>query len=217
MVLEPSRRLSGLRVRAVHQRLSAGRRDGGDAHDGARAGRPVRRAPADRRAARDRGGRRRHRASGWSLARRGAAGRAARRDVARDRAPDLDRAERPDRRIVPRRRDGSAARPRAACTLARRARGRARDRHEGQRALRAAVAARGGPARAACRRPREACRGGCRGTALGGTWYLVNRHQTGSLDGGFPRDPRRAHRRRGAVADQSLRDRVRRRLGRERG
>jgi 4-amino-4-deoxy-L-arabinose transferase-like glycosyltransferase len=27
------------------------------------------------------------------------------------------------------------------------------------------------------------------GTAIGGTWYLVNRHQTGSLDGGFPEIP----------------------------
>ena len=27
------------------------------------------------------------------------------------------------------------------------------------------------------------------GTVVGGTWYLVNRHQTGSLDGGFPEIP----------------------------
>ena len=202
---EPGGRVPGLRLRAVRQRLPAARGDGRARDDGARRLRPLRGARPGGRVRRARGRRRRRGARAGPLAPRGAPRRPAGRDAARDRAAGVDGAERPRRRVFPRRRGRLPAGQGPRGALARRRRHGARDRDEGLGGLRPAGARRRRPARrseppraAAGRRPRRRRR----------RRVLVRRELGGGreLGRGIPLRGRRPGRRRHGRPSASLGD-----------
>ena len=126
-----------VRVRAVRQRLPTAWGDGPPRHDGARRRRPLRHTRPGLRLRRARTRCDRGRAGARPLAARGASRGAARRDAARDRPPGVHGAERPRRRVVPRRGRRLPARRRSRDDVARRRRDGACDRDESDCRVRA--------------------------------------------------------------------------------